>query len=74
VAVLIERISRVARALTLGARIRVNIIIGGILHRVIGAGRRRWGLFILCVFEVLVVVVQAYVLVLLMCLYREELE
>jgi F0F1-type ATP synthase membrane subunit a len=71
---LIETISRTARALTLGARIRVNIIMGGILHRVIGVGRRRWGLLILCVFEVLVVIVQTYVLVLLMCLYREELE
>jgi F0F1-type ATP synthase membrane subunit a len=70
----IERISRGARAVTLGARIRVNIMIGGILHRVIGSRNRRWGLFGLSLFEILVVVIQSYVFTLLICLYRVELE
>ncbi len=38
---LIERIRRGARAVTLGARIRVNIIMGGILHSVVGERRGR---------------------------------
>lgn len=74
VALFIERIRRGARALTLGARIRVNIIIGGILHGVLGERSRRWGIFILCGFEMIVVVVQSYVLILLLWFYRVELE
>ena len=70
----IETIRRRARAITLGARLRVNIIIGGVLHNVLGIRRRRRGLFILCVLEVLVVLVQTYVFILLLCLYRKELE
>lgn len=70
----VERIRRVARAVTLGARIRVNIIMGGILHRVIGICSSRWGLMVLCLFEVLVVGIQTYVFILLVCLYRGELE
>lgn len=70
----IERIRRVTRALTLGARIRVNIIMGGILHRVIGGLPSRWGGIGLCLLEIIVVIIQTYVLILLICLYRAELE
>lgn len=70
----IERIRRGARAITLGARISVNIIIGGILHRVIGRTRRRRGLLVLRLLEILVVLIQSYVFILLACLYRAELE
>lgn len=69
----IERIRRGARAVTLGARISVNIIIGGILHRVIGEARGSWGILGLAVFEILVVLIQVYVLILLLCLYTIEL-
>ncbi len=71
---LIERISRTARAVTLGARISVNIIMGGILHSVVGERIRRWGILGLSVLESIVVVIQVYVFVLLLCLYTAELE
>ena len=72
--IFIERISRGARAITLGARIRVNSMIGGILHRVIGERTRVWGILGLSVFEILVVVIQVYVFILLLCFYIVELE
>jgi len=72
--ILVERGSRIVRAVTLGGRIRVNIIIGSILFRVIGEMKRRWGLFILTAFEGLVVIVQSYVFILLICLYVAERE
>lgn len=37
----LETISRATRAITLGARLRVNVLMGGILHRVIGRRDRR---------------------------------
>ena len=70
----IESISRGARAITLGARIRVNIIIGGILHSVAGATNTRLALLVLCIFEILVVLIQVYVFILLRSLYSGELE
>jgi hypothetical protein len=73
ISILIERIRRGARAITLGARIRVNIIIGGILHRVIGETRARWGILGLAVLEILVVLIQVYVFTLLLCFYTIEL-
>ena len=72
--IFIERIRRGARAITLGARIRVNIMIGGILHRVIGERSGAWGILGLSVFEGLVVVIQVYVFILLLCFYMIELE
>lgn len=74
VSVGIERISRAARAITLGARIRVNIMMGGILHSVIGTRENRLGLFVLCGLELLVVFIQTYVFSLLISLYSLELE
>lgn len=73
ISIFIERISRGARAITLGARIRVNIIIGGILHSVVGETSRRRGIIGLAVFEGLVVLIQVYVFILLLCLYAAEL-
>ena len=70
----VERGRRAVRAVTLGGRIRVNIIIGRILFSVMGEIKRRWGLFILTAFEALVVIVQTYVFILLICFYVTERE
>lgn len=74
VCIIVERISRIVRGVTLGGRIRVNIIIGRILFSVIGEIETRWGLFVLTVLEGLVVVVQTYVFILLICFYTAERE
>lgn len=74
ISVLFETVRRFARAVTLGARIRVNIMIGRILHVVVGELSSCWGIFILSFLEVFVVFVQCYVFILLLCLYTSELE
>ncbi len=74
ICLIIERGRRIVRAITLGGRISVNIIIGSILYRVIGETISRWGLFILCVLEILVISVQTYVFILLICFYTSEAE
>lgn len=74
---LIETLSRLARAITLGARISINVIIGAILHSVAGDLAMAGGVFsivIINALEILVVLVQTYVLFLLVSLYLEELE
>lgn len=72
--VLVETVSWTVRAFTLGARLRINVIIGRILHRVVGRLRGRGMLLVLCLFEVIVVTVQSYVFILLISLYSIELE
>lgn len=73
VAVFVERIRRIARALTLGARLGVNIMIGRVLHTVISGRLTSLGILIFCAFEVLVVIIQTYVFILLLLSYRREL-
>lgn len=73
-AIILESIRRIARAITLGARIRVNILIGRVLHSIIGNCGPSWGLLILCVLEFIVVITQSYVFILLLYIYRRELE
>lgn len=72
-AIIVETIRRGARAFTLGARIGVNIIVGGILHRIIGETTTIWGITVFCLFELMVVFVQVYVLILLTNSYWTEL-
>lgn len=71
---MVERGRRAVRAVTLGGRIRVNIMMGRILFRVMGERKTSWGLFVLSVFEGLVVLVQTYVFILLICFYTAERE
>jgi len=72
-AVIVETIRRIARALTLGARIGVNVIVGGILHAIVGELSSIIGIIILSLFETIVVLVQVYVFILLASSYRLEI-
>lgn len=74
ISVVLESLRRLARAITLGGRIRVNIMMGRILHVIAGQFRTRLGIVVLSFFELFVVLVQCYVFLLLLQLYLAELE